>query len=604
MKLRLVILFFLLVWIVLLVRIYHLTVKSNTYYETLAKQNIVKKEWILPVRGEILDRHGKPLAINKIGFKLLIDAHLSSSKRRDELAKAVGALQKDFPDLNVTRLIRRYRHIDSPYRHDPIPVVRFVPYEELLPHFTELSRKAHIHIEPTTKRYYPYGDMTAHVIGYVGKANQKEMGADETVKLTMVAGKSGLEKYYNRFLEGRAGYRQVKVSAFNEQIAVLETVPPKEETDITLHLDMDLQAFIANIFAKEKKTGAVIVMRTDGAILSAGSFPAYDPNDFVSGISRRAWKKIIENLNHPFTNKLIHGLYPPGSIVKPGVALAFIDSKKVSPYTKFFCRGYIELGKTVKHKFRCWKHAGHGDTDMIKGIRESCDVYFYKGSLLTGINKIAEDLRKMGLGRKTGIDLPNEFIGVVPDKHWKMYKYGQPWYIGETLNAAIGQGYMLVTPMQIARYTALLATGRLPTPHLAKSLAGRSVKSESREVLTLRQKRALPIIRRAMYEVCNHPKGTAYRALHDAKVKIAGKTGTAQVIGIPQEEKKRMKEDELAYYHRSHAWLTTYAPYRHPQYIVTILVEHGGHGGSAAGPIAKKIYDWLVAHGYLTGDRR
>ncbi len=599
MKIKLLLTFFVVVWAVLLMRIYQLTIKSNTYYETLAKQNIVKKEWILPVRGEILDRHGKPLAINKIGFKILVDAHLSPKRRMPELKKALNDIKRDFPDINTTKLIRRYRRIDSPYRHDPIVIIKFLPYERVLPHYTELSRKPHITIEPTTKRYYPYGDMTAHVIGYVGKANEREMAGDEMVKLTMIAGKSGLEKYYNRFLEGEPGYKKVKVSAFNEQIEVLETVPPKEDTDITLHLDMELQAFISEMFRQEKKTGAVIVMRTDGAIISAGSYPAYDPNEFVSGISRAEWKRIIENLNHPFTNKLIHGLYPPGSVIKPGVALAFVDSKKVSPYTTFYCNGAIELGKSVKHKFRCWKTTGHEQTDMIKGIRESCDVYFYKGSLLTGINKIAEELRKMGLGRKTGIDLPNEFIGVVPDKMWKMNKYGQPWYMGETLNAAIGQGYMLVTPMQIARYTALLATGKLPRPYLAASLAGRRVKPEKEDVLTLREKRALPIIRRAMYEVCNHPKGTAYWALKGTKIKIAGKTGTAQVIGIPQEEKKRMKEDELAYYHRSHAWLTTYGPYRHPQYVVTILVEHGGHGGSAAGPMVKKIYNWLVEHRYI-----
>jgi penicillin-binding protein 2 len=596
LRIKLVIAIFLVVWTILLVRIYQLTIKSNAYYETLATQNIIKKEWILPVRGEILDRSGKPLAINKIGFKILVDPHLSSKKRLPELEKALLHIRRDFPDVNTTKLLKRYKRLDSPYRHDPIVMVRFLPYEKVLPHFTELSRKPHIKIEPTTKRYYPYGPMTAHVIGYVGKANEKDMANDEVVKLTMIAGKSGLEKYYNRFLEGEPGYKHVKVSAFNQLIGIIETVPPKEDRDITLHLDMDLQAFISKMFEKEHKSGAVIVMRKDGAILSAGSYPAYDPNEFVSGISRAEWKRIIENLNHPFTNKLIHGLYPPGSVIKPGVSLAFVDSKKVSPYTNFDCKGAIELGK---HKFRCWKSEGHAKTDMIKAIRESCDVYFYKGSLLTGIDKIAQELRKMGLGQKTGIDLPNEFIGAVPDKPWKMSKYGQPWYPGETLNAAIGQGYMLVTPMQIARYTALLATGKLPRPFLVESLAGEKQEPLLEDVLSLREKRVLPLIQRAMYEVCNHPKGTAYRAMRGVKVKVAGKTGTAQVIGIPQEEKKRMKEDELAYYHRSHAWLTTYAPYKNPQYIVTILVEHGGHGGSAAGPMAREIYNWLVDHGYI-----
>ena len=596
MKIKLVIGVFAIVWTILLVRIYQLTIKSNAYYETLATQNIIKKEWILPVRGEILDRLGKPLAINEIGFKILIDPHLSSKKRLPELQQALEDIQNDFPDINTTKLLRRYRRLDSPYRHEPIVMIRFLPYEQVLPHYTELSRKLHIHIEPTTKRYYPYGAMTAHIIGYVGKANERDMANDDIVRLTMIAGKSGLEKYYNRFLEGEPGYKKVKVSAFNQQIGVIETVPPKEDRDIRLHLDMDLQAFISKLFEKEQKAGVVIVMRTDGAILSAGSFPAYDPNEFVSGISRQEWKRIIENLNHPFTNKLIHGLYPPGSVIKPGVALAMVDSKKVSPYTKFHCHGFIELGK---HKFRCWKSRGHQETDMNKAIRESCDVYFYEGSLLTGINKIAEELRKMGLGQKTGIDLPNEFIGAVPDKVWKMSKYGQPWYMGETLNASIGQGYVLVTPMQIARYTALLATQKLPRPYLVEALAGQKIEPILDDVLTPREKRTLPLVQRAMYEVCNHPKGTATKYLRGIKIKIAGKTGTAQVIGIPQEEKKRMKEDELAYYHRSHAWMTTYGPYKNPQYVVTVLVEHGGHGGAATGKIIKEIYNWLLGHGYI-----
>jgi len=412
--------------------------------------------------------------------------------------------------------------------------------------------------------------MTAHIVGFVGKANEKDMAEDEVVKLTMTTGKSGLEKYYNRFLEGEPGYKKIKVSAFNKLVEVVESVPPREDRTLKLNIDMRLQAFISNLFKNQHKAGAVIVMRRDGAILSAGSFPAFNPNDFVSGISRKEWKKLIEDLQHPFTNKLIHGLYPPGSVIKPGVALAFVDSKKVSAYTKFYCNGSIELGK---HRFRCWKSSGHEETDMIKAIRESCDVYFYKGSLLVGIDKLA--------------------------KVWKMSKYGQPWYMGETLNASIGQGYLLVTPMQIARFTALMATGKLPTPYIAESLAGKPVEPELKDVLTLREKRVLPLVQRAMYEVCNSPKGTAYEALKGTKVEVAGKTGTAQVIGIPQEEKKRMKEAELAYYHRSHAWLTTYAPYRNPKYIVTILVEHGGHGGSAAGPIAKEIYNWLVDNGYM-----
>ncbi len=599
MRIKIVLVVLVLVWVVLLGRIYQLTIRSNTYYRSLARQNIVKKVWIMPIRGEILDRHGEPLAINKIGFSLSVSPHLSGRRHRARLLSLLREVHRAFPDSNVTKMLDRYIRQDSPYRHDPIVMREFIPYEVALPHFVEFYRKKDIDIEPTTKRYYPYGDMTAHVIGYVGKANEKEMEQDKVVRLLRFTGKSGLEKYYNTFLEGKPGYKKIKVSAFNEDLGVLEDVPPVENRNITLYLDMALQKYIADIFRKEKKTGAAIVMRVDGAVLAAGSFPAYDPNDFVTGISSKAWKKIIEDFNHPFTNKLIHGLYPPGSVIKPGVSVAFLESSRISPSTSFFCNGAIELGRTAKHKFRCWKHGGHGKTDMTKAIRESCDVYFYKGSLQVGIDAIAKELRKMGLGRKTGIDLPNEFLGVVPDKSWKQRKYGMPWYMGETLNSAIGQGYVLTTPMQIADYTALLASGRLPTPRLVNKLADKTVPLKSLDVLSYREKRELRAVRKAMYQVCNHPKGTAYWPMRGLKIEVAGKTGTAQVIGIPQQEKKRMKEEELAYYHRSHAWLTTFAPYRHPQYVVTIIVEHGGHGGHAAGPIAKKIYQWLIEHGYI-----
>jgi penicillin-binding protein 2 len=278
-----------------------------------------------------------------------------------------------------------------------------------------------------------------------------------------------------------------------------------------------------------------------------------------------------------------------------GVALSFLDSLKVSEYTSFYCNGAIEFGK---RKFRCWDSNGHGEVRLKKAIRESCDVYFYEGSLKVGIDKIADTLRNFGFAKKSGIDLPNEFIGIIPDKEWKEKHYKSRWYIGETMVASIGQGYDLVTPMQIARYTALLASGKLPTPHFAKEFVDFKYKPKFEDVLSPIQKRKLKIIQKAMYEVCNHPKGTATAHIN-TPIKIAGKTGTAQVVGIPQDEKKRMKEEELKYYSRSHAWLTTYGPYKKPKYVVTVLVEHGGHGGSAAGPIVSKIYNKLIELGYI-----
>ncbi len=590
MRSKLLFALFFLVWLLLLSRVYYISIKSNDYYEALAKQNMIKKEWIAPIRGEIFDRNGVPLAVNNIGFKIKLAPGLRNKK---ELGKMIDMLVDDFADLNATKLRRRYLKKDSLYNHHYIEVVPFVQYERMLPFYTKLSLSPFIKIEPSFKRFYPNKSIASHVIGYVSRTNKKEAKKDPVAKITGIIGKSGIERYYNRYLEGELGYKLLKVTAFNKVIDVLEQVPPKQNHHLYLTLDLRLQRFIQDLF--KEKAGVAIVMKTNGEILAAGSFPEYDPNMFVSGISRQKWQELISDLDHPFTNKLVNGLYPPGSTIKMGVGLSFLDSRKLSPYTPFYCNGAIKLGK---RRFRCWKASGHGEVRLIKAIRESCDVYFYEGSLRVGIDKIAKDLRKMGFGQKSGIDLPNEFIGVIPDKEWKMQKYGQPWYQGETVVSAIGQGYDLVTPIQIARYTALLAVGKLPTPHLAKDFIDRDIHPKFEDVLTPVQKRMLPFIRRGMYEVCNHPKGTASRHI-DTKIKIAGKTGTAQIIGIPQNEKKRMKEEELKYYTRSHAWLTTYAPYNRPKFVVTVLVEHGGHGGSAAGPIVSKIYDKLIELGYF-----
>ncbi len=585
-------LLFFVVWSVLLARIYFLSIKSNSYYEALAKQNMIKTEWIVPVRGEILDRFKKPLAVNHIGFKIKIAPHLG---KNPQLKRAIQKITTRFYDLNATRLLQRYKRLDSPYNHEPIEVVHFISYERMMPFYSQLLLDPLIKIEPAFKRYYPQREIASHILGYVSKTNAKDAKRDRVAKITGIIGKAGIEKYYNDYLEGKLGYKKLKVTAFNEVIDVIEQKEPKQNRDLFLTLDLRLQKFIHHLFAG--KAGVVIVMKTNGEILAAGSFPEYDPNLFVSGISRKKWRELIDDLNHPFTNKLINGLYPPGSTIKMGVALAFLDSGKITPYTSFYCNGAIELGK---RKFRCWKKYGHGEVRLVKAIRESCDVYFYEGSLRVGIDKIAHDLRQMGFGHKSGVDLPNEFVGVIPDKKWKMRKYGMSWYQGETIVSSIGQGYVLVTPMQIACYTALLASGKLPTPHFAKTFIDKNYKPKYKDVLTPLQKETLKFIREGMYEVCNHPKGTATHHLH-LPIRIAGKTGTAQIIGIPQDEKERMKEEELEYYSRSHAWLTTYAPYKHPRYIITVLVEHGGHGGAAAGPIVDAIYKKMIQLGYFKG---
>ncbi|QOR61080.1 penicillin-binding protein 2 [Sulfurovum sp. ST-21] len=594
MRYQFIILIFIAVWAVMMIRLYHVSIKSNYYYEELAKENIERKEYLKPVRGEITDVHGKLLAMNQIGFSVSVMPHL---KEGDKRLEAVGeVLAETFPDLNTTVLYKVYRKQSSPYNHKFIKVVDFIPYADMMGAYAKLSLYPEIKIEAETKRYYPYGKYVAHLVGYTGRSNQKENEADEVVDVVGKVGKSGLERYYNKVLQGELGYVINKVTATNRTIEVLEKVLPKDNKNLTLNIDIDLQQMIYQEFADMKETGVAIVMRTTGEIVAAVSYPAYDPNLFVGGISSKDWRALQEDLAHPFTNKITHGTYPPGSTIKMGMALAFDKAIPGILGQSEYCNGFITIGKS-KHKFRCWKHYGHGDVHLRKAIRESCDVFFYKKSLKVGIDDMAKNLHAFGLGVKTGVDLPREYNGVIPDKAWKMRRFKQPWYKGETVIASIGQGYDSVTPLQVARYTALIATGNLVTPRVAKLVDGNVTRPTSKPI------RFDPVsiteIRKGMYDVCNTRKGTAYKAMHDLPVVVAGKTGTSQVTSIPQSTIKRLKESELEYFHRSHAWITTYAPYNDPQYVVTVLVEHGGHGGSTSGPMAAMIYKWLYAHNYF-----
>jgi len=591
MKMKFIIFLFMAIWLGILSRVYYLSVKSNDFYEKLSSQNSIKIEKIAPIRGEILDINKKPVAINELGFKVLLAPHLGV-----ELESEVDELLELLPDFDKEKIIKEYKKNDSYYNHKPIEVIPFVSYEQSMPVYTKLSLKKNVEVVSSPKRYYPYEKVAAHVLGYVARANTQDVEEDPLLELIGYKGKSGLENYYNDYLQGEAGEREVKVNAKNQKIEELSYIKPDEDRTLILNIDIELQEFISTLF--ENKSGAVVVMGVDGAVLAASSFPEYNLNSFISGISSKEWDRIINSLEKPFTNKLINGLYPPGSIIKNSLGLIFLTSNEVGKNFNVFCTAELPVGNRV---FRCWKGIGHGHTDVIKAIRESCDDYFYKGSLKLGIDKMSRGFLNHGLGAKTGIDLPNEFIGTVPSREWKMQRFQKQWYIGETVNTSIGQGDFLTSPMQIAANTALMATGKLPTPRLVKYKGDEELAPAYRDVLSKDELQALPTIQKAMYEVCNSYGGTARNYLN-TKVKIAGKTGTAQVVGIKQNIKQRELEHEMAYYNRSHAWMSTYGPYDKPKYVVSVMVEHGGHGGAATGGIVSAIYDKLVELGYIELD--
>ncbi|EAH6172540.1 penicillin-binding protein 2 [Campylobacter jejuni] len=600
MRMRLVVGFILLFFIFLLSRVYYLSIKSNVYYEELAKQNAIKTEFLPPVRGQITDRNGTLLAINDLGFSISIKPYLSIKKsNKGILDKELSELTNLFPDLNASKLAEIYKRNDSYYNQDFIKVVDFIPYDEIISHYSELNLNKTIKIDPVVKRKYPFGKLASHIIGYVGKANLQDVQENEIAKLSNYTGKSGIERYYNDILQGEKGTRVYKVNALNQEVEQLSYTPAMSN-DIELTIDIELQSYLTSLL--EGNAGAAIIMNVnDGSILAAGSFPEYDLNPFVTGISFKDWDELSNSLDHPFTNKLINGYYPPGSVVKMGVGLSFLNSKNISPSTQYVCNGSIELGGRF---FRCWNRSGHGPVDLKHAIKYSCDVYFYNGSLQVGIDQISETLSRIGFGAKTGVDLPSEFVGTLPSKEWKMQRYRQSWFQGDTLNTAIGQGNFLATPMQIARYTAQIAKGGEVIPHFLKSIENNNTTIENqmdenkKEIFTLFEKSQLPYIRDAMYAVANEQGGTSYRYLHNLDVKVAAKTGTAQVVGFSQTDKNRVDEKQFEYYTRSHAWLTSYAPYSKPKYVVTVLLEHGGRNITSGATVAK-IYQKMIELGYF-----
>lgn len=591
MKIRLNIIYaiIIIIAITLLSRVYFLSIKSNTYYEELSKNNYIKRVYKVPIRGIIEDRNGEPLALNKIGFSILVKPHLRKLKDQEQLESIIDIVVKHFPQYSKEKLLKEYKANDSAYNHEFIEIIDFISYEEFFSKYTIFASNKDFKIEPSLKRFYPYNTTAAHIIGYVGKASKLEVLNNDLAVHSGIVGKNGLERYYNTKLQGEIGYKDIKVNALNEEIEVLEEKDASSDNNIKISLDIKLQQYLQELFID--KSGSIVVMdATNGEVLAAASFPEYDSNIFVGGISQDDWNIMKNDFNHPFTNKVINGLYPPGSVIKMGVALSFLENGINENFT-VNCTGSLPIGN---RNFRCWKTTGHGVMNFRSAIAESCDDFFYKGSLRVGINKISNTLEKLGFGQLTGIDQVNEFMGTNPNKEWKEKRFNKPWYVGETVITSIGQGNMLTTPLQIARYTAYIATGKLPKPHLYKA------NYEEPKNVDIPEK-YLDIMRKGMYDVSYAEKGTARRYI-TTKVPIASKTGTAQVISIPQSEKVRMKESELEYYQRSHAWITTYGPFKNPKYVVTVVQEHGGGGGSATGGVASKIFDKLYDLGYITKD--
>ena len=570
-------------------RLYQLQVVDSERYQVLADENRINMQLLPPSRGRIFDRFGQVLAENRLNYRLIVvpEAALDLNRALDEIAALVPI--EDHDRERVLREARRKQQFV------PITVRENLTWEEVSQIEVNAPDLPGVMIDVGSRRLYAFGRDTVHIVGYVGAVNESDLELTDDPLLTLPdfrIGKNGAEKVLESSLRGEAGSRQVEVNAYGRVIRELNRRTGRPGDDQLLTIDLGLQQYVAARFGEESGSAVVLDVHS-GEILALASMPSYDPNLFTSGISQRQWRELIGHPRFPLSNKAIAGQYSPGSTFKMIVALAALESGELSPHHRFFCNGSLKLGK---RRFRCWRRYGHGHVDMVKGLQESCDVYFYEVAKRVGIDRIAAMSERFGFGEKLDIELPGEKPGLVPTREWKLAMIGEPWQGGETLIVGIGQGYLLTTPLQLAVMVARIANGGIAVePRILAEVIreGQPIQQEREAFAPMGISPAhFDIVREGMLKVVNDPKGTAYRArIEEPALAMAGKTGSVQVRRISEREHRTgvIKNEDRPWEERDHALFVAYAPLERPRYGVAVVVEHGGSGGSVAAPIARDI---------------
>ncbi|MDR3423810.1 MAG: penicillin-binding protein 2 [Alphaproteobacteria bacterium] len=570
-------------------RLYYLQVVEGRDYRQMAEENRISLRIIAPPRGRILDCKGVPLAQNDQTFRIvLLPEQVEDLK---QLLDRLGAyLAVDEADRKrVEREFKERRGFNAIIVHDNLTRDQM---DVVAVHMPELQG---VDIDSGAVRSYPYGETTAHMLGYVGTVSQEEIDdvddADDSVLRApgFRIGKDGIEKQYDSQMRGKTGDVELEVNAHGRVVRELMRQDPKAGEDITLAIDIGLQQFMQQRLAREEGAAAVVMDVESGEILALASQPSFDPNLFTFGIAQEDWDRLNNDIHSPLLDKVITGVYAPGSSFKPVVAMAGLEADIVDPKARVFCPGYYEFGG---HIFHCWKKGGHGHVNMTEALAGSCDTYFYDLGHRVGIDKIQAMAQRFGMGQKLGIDLPHERSGFIPSRAWKETARHQPWEQGETLIAAIGQGYVLTSPLQLAVMAARIANnGRAVKPHVAQKIGSRPVAPESWPSMGF-DPRHLEIVRQGMFDVVNSPSGTAYAArIKQEGMEMAGKTGSAQVRHISEAEHREgvTKNDALPWKERDHALFAGFAPFDKPRYAVAVIVEHGGSGAHTAAPIAADV---------------
>jgi penicillin-binding protein 2 len=550
---------------------------------------------IVPNRGLIQDRNGIVLAQNYSGYTLEIDP-----TKVENLEATITALS-ELVEIQPKDRKRFKKLLTESHSSATYPIRSRLSEAEVARFATQRFRFPGVEIKARLFREYPFREKTSHLIGYVGRINDKDFAQLEEKQVANnyrgsdYIGKIGIEQSYESQLHGTTGFEQVEVDAAGRGVRVLSKTAPQSGSTLTLTVDMKLQEIAENAFANFR--GALVAIDpTNGEVLAFVSKPGYDPNLFVDGIDTETWDALNNSPDVPLNNRALRGQYPPGSTIKPFMALAGLDAEQRSPSFTINDPGYFNLPGS-RHQYRDWKVGGHGRVDMFKSIVISCDTYYYGLATELGIDSIHEFLEKFGFGQKTGLDMEGESSGLLPSADWKRRRYNQVWYPGDTVSVGIGQGYSLVTPMQLAYATAVLANdGVGHRPHLVKQFKTNSENAVDATVAPIDinlpiKPEHLALVKAAMSAV-TLPGGTAAYAGSGAAYTFAGKTGTAQVIGIKQGEK--YKEKEIDERHRDHAWFIAFAPADKPRIALAVLAENAGHGGTVSAPIARKVIDYYL----------
>lgn len=583
-KLKIVIILVGLALSILLIRLWYLQVIKGDELKQRSESNAVRFRNIQPIRGLVLDRNGSLVVDNRPSFDVL---YMPTKGVNPEML-----LQK-IQDIYKTKSLDFSSNSPFPKTVKPYLPVRLeknVSMEKIALIETNAIDLPGVYVDVTPIRIYQDGEMLAPIIGYTGEVSKEELEKSEEDYLSGdITGKYGIEKVFDSYIRGRRGNELVEVNAFGKVIKNLGRIDPLSGSNVVLTIDAKLQKAAWEAFAG--LAGSAVAMDPrDGSILAMVSLPSFDPNLFCNGIDRDEWKKLQKNPLNPLSNRAISGQYPPGSTYKLIVAAAALEEGIITPAARISCSGAFTLGNRT---YRCWKKHGHGSVNLHQALVESCDVYFYTVGKMLGVDKIALYAKRFGLGEATGIELAHERKGLVPTRAWKLARMKEPWLLGETISISIGQGFNLTTPLQLAQaYSALANGGTVWRPHLVSRIEmsdGSIVKKflpEKKGELKLSQQ-TMVTLNRGLWGVVNEPGGTG-AAARRPYADVCGKTGTSQVIGLPQNEKAR-RSQKIAAFHKDHALFVCYAPMKKPEIAIAVVAENAGGGGAVAAPIARKI---------------